>query len=413
MPSYYIQTLGCPKNEVDSQKIKAYLAQNSYSETKLADADLVIVNTCGFIEPAKAESIETIFLVNKKRKKNSKLIVTGCLAQRYQRELEKEMPEVDLVAPLEADFLKVVHETKVSIKKSKIPKLDLLNYKRLPTFESFSYLKVAEGCDRSCAFCAIPSFRGRQRSRDINSILDEVKNIDSNEIILTAQDILRYGLDKRDFTLKDLLIRLSYLDKWVRLLYLYPASLSDELLDVILKTCVPYFDLSLQHVSSSVLKLMNRAGSKKGFEILIDKIKQASPDAAIRASFIVGFPGETEEDHDELMDFINNAPLDWIGLFLYSDEESTKAYNYQNKVDPEVAKLRYQEAFDLASEKMAKARESLIGKKLLVLCDKVGQGRSFKEAPDIDGAIISEKLKKSNEFYELIIKESLGVDLLA
>lgn len=417
MPTYYLKTLGCPKNEVDSEKLKAYLQLNNYTEAGSKDADLLIVNSCAFIQSAKEQSLQTIFDLSEIKKPNSKLVVTGCLAQRYYEELVHELPEADLVSLPDVRFLdeikKAPFKTSVNLRKKDDIKLDLLNYPRIDTKKSYSYVKVAEGCDRSCSFCAIPLFKGKQRSRQIDSIVQEVSSLSSKEIILVAQDLLRFGLDNGNQSLKMLLKELSVTDKLIRLLYLYPASLNEEMLDAIIEYCMPYFDLPMQHVSKRLLKLMGRAGSKEKYINLIEKIRKKVPEASIRSSFIIGFPTETEEDHDELLDFLTGIRLDWVGLFLYSDEDNTVAYGYSDKVDPLVAQERYQEALDLSYMITVEKRMQLIGQELLVICDKPGQGRSYREAPEIDGVIYSEGLKKPNQLYMVKITGANGVDLNA
>ena len=326
---FYVETLGCPKNQVDSDKLVGTLLADGMTATDdAALADLVVVNTCAFIDEARKESIDTILALEDQRKDGARLVVTGCMAERYGDELAAALPEVDQVAGFGVPINLGRKPLSVSAT-SRSPMLDLLNLPRPKSASPWAYIKIAEGCDRSCGFCAIPSFRGPQRSRDVSSILDEVEQLEAQEIVLVAQDLASYGKDRPDElgagSIVPLVKAVSAVAPWTRLLYLYPSDLTDELIDAILATDVAYFDLSLQHVSKPLLRRMRRWGDGDRFLRRIEDIRSRQADAAFRSNFIVGYPGETEEDHDQLLRFVEEAELDWCGFFKYSAEEGTYA----------------------------------------------------------------------------------------
>jgi ribosomal protein S12 methylthiotransferase len=334
---YWIETLGCPKNQVDSDKIAGSLLAEGYGPAqRVEDADLVVVNTCAFIEEARAESIETILLLSEARRRGARLVVTGCLAARAGAELAASVPEIDLVADVGVPVSLLGGSKFIGNKTAAndIPRLDLLELPRPPANAPWAYVKIAEGCDRACGFCAIPSFRGPQRSRQPEAILGEIDELNVKEVILVAQDLASYGRDLgRAGALLDLLGDVSSRVARVRLLYLYPSSLSDELISAIAATNVAYFDLSLQHVSRALLRRMRRYGGTKRFVERIAKIRAVAPHAALRSSFICGYPGETEEDHDELLSFLREVELDWAGFFTFSEEQGTLACTLDDKID--------------------------------------------------------------------------------
>ncbi|MEY4161833.1 MAG: ribosomal protein methylthiotransferase RimO, partial [Actinomycetota bacterium] len=312
---YYIETLGCPKNQVDSEKIAGtLLAQGLVATDDPSKADVVVVNTCAFIEEARQESIDTLLVLDDQRKKSSRLVVTGCMAERYGEELAEAMPEADQIAGFGVPIQLGRKPIAVS---AAVPSFDLLNLPRPKSAAPWAYVKIAEGCDRNCGFCAIPSFRGPQRSRDVDAILAEVEQTGAREIVLVAQDLASYGKDRPDElgagSIVPLVESVAGMVDWVRLLYLYPSDLSDGLIDAMLATGVPYFDLSLQHVSKPHLRRMRRWGDGGRFLERINRIRALEPDAVFRSNFIVGYPGETEEDHDELLRFVEQAQLDWCG----------------------------------------------------------------------------------------------------
>jgi len=405
---FHLVTLGCPKNEVDSEKLAGSLLSDGMEATDdLASADLIVVNTCAFIEEAREESIETILNLDESKNEDSKIVVTGCLAERYGSELQDVLPEVNRVAGFGVS---------VSLtKKANVPEFDLLNLPRPASTKPWAYLKVAEGCDRACGFCSIPSFRGPQRSRDINSILEEVESLQVKEVVLVAQDLAAYGRDQGvgEKSIIPLIEEITQRVDWVRLLYLYPSELNQQLIDAMCSLTVPYFDLSLQHVSSPLLKRMKRWGDAERFRDLISEIRRNSPSAVFRSNFIVGYPGETEEDQDELIDFIKEIQLDWCGFFSFSDEEDTYASGLEGKIDRSLIIERLKELSYLQDEITSSKRDALIGERISVLVDSHGVGRTYREAPEIDGIVSVPDSCQVGEFADLIVKGSLGPDLEA
>ena len=406
--TYFIETLGCPKNQVDSDKLEGTLIADGMVPARSAEtADLIVVNTCAFIEEAREESIHTILALDHNRRENAKLVVTGCMAERYGDELAEALPEVDSVAGFGVPVT-------IGAKPS-APKLDLLHLPRPPSRSPWAYVKIAEGCDRNCGFCAIPTFRGPQRSRTIADICAEVEGLQAQEIVLVAQDLAAFGRDqgKGERAIVPLVNAVSGLVPWVRLLYLYPSDLNDALVDAICATGVPYFDLSLQHVSRPLMRRMRRWGEGDVFLERIRTIRAREPHAAFRSNFIVGYPGETEADHDALLDFIDQARLDWCGFFAYSREEGTHAADLDGTVDSglvaqRLAELR--EAQDLITEEK---RDELIGSQVRVLVDEPGVARSHREAPEIDGIIEVATSMTPGAFVTVRITDATGPDLTA
>jgi ribosomal protein S12 methylthiotransferase len=412
---YYIETLGCPKNQVDSDKIAGSLMADGLVATDDASkADVVVVNTCAFIEDARKESIDTMLALDDTRKRSSRLIVTGCMAERYGSELAEALPEADQVAGFGVPLQLGRKPIAVT---GDIPKFDLLNLPRPKSTSPWAYVKIAEGCDRSCGFCAIPSFRGPQRSRDVASILSEVEQLEVREVVLIAQDLASYGKDRPDElgagSIVQLVRDVASMADWVRLLYLYPSDLSDELIDAILETGVPYFDLSLQHASREHLRRMKRWGDGPRFLERIERIRTMSPDAAFRSNFIVGYPGETEEDHDQLMSFVKNAQLDWCGFFAFSPEEGTHAINLPDRVDEGLMNERLAELRELQDNITAERRDLLLGETIEVLVDEPGIARSFREAPEIDGVVQVPDHLEVGRFHTVVVEQVFGPDLIA
>ena len=405
---FHLVTLGCPKNEVDSEKLAGSLLSDGMEATDdLASADLIVVNTCAFIEEAREESIETILSLDEFRNEDSEIVVTGCLAERYGSELQDVLPEVNRVAGFGVS---------VSLtKKANVPEFDLLNLPRPASIRPWAYLKVAEGCDRACGFCSIPSFRGPQRSRDINSILEEVESLQVKEVVLVAQDLAAYGRDQGvgEKSIIPLIEEITQRVDWVRLLYIYPSELNQQLIDVMCSLTVPYFDLSLQHVSSPLMRRMKRWGDAERFRDLISEIRRNSPSAVFRSNFIVGYPGETEEDQDQLIDFIKEMQLDWCGFFSFSDEQGTYASGLEGKIDRSLIIERLKELSCLQDEITSSKRDALIGERISVLVDSHGVGRTYREAPEIDGVVSVPDSCQVGEFTDLIVKGSLGPDLEA
>ena len=404
---YWVETLGCPKNQVDSDKLTGRLVSEGLeAAARPEDADLVVVNTCAFIEAAREESIDTILALAGARRPGARLVVTGCLAERAGAELSEALPEVDAVAGFGVAVTLGA--------KPGVPTFDLLNLPRPKSDVPWAYVKVAEGCDRTCGFCAIPSFRGPQRSRTEASILAEVDGLEVSEIILVAQDLASYG---RDVGRKGAIVPLveavaAQVDR-VRLLYLYPSELDDRLVDTICATGVPYFDLSLQHASKPLLRRMRRWGDGPRFLRRIDDIRRREPTSAFRSSFIVGYPGETEEDHDELLRFVEDAQLDWAGFFSYSREEGTLAAGLDGAVEGGLVAERLLELSELQDRITAVRRSDLVGEIIEVLVDEPGVGRSHREAPEIDGIIAVPEKLAVGRFAKVTITGAAGPDLEA
>ncbi len=412
---YYIETLGCPKNQVDSDKIAGKLIADGLVATEDASkADVVVVNTCAFIEEARKESIDTMLALDDTRKRSSRLIVTGCMAERYGDELAEALPEADQVAGFGVPLQLGRKPIAVT---GEIPKFDLLNLPRPKSTSPWAYVKIAEGCDRSCGFCAIPSFRGPQRSRDVSSILTEVEQLEVREIVLIAQDLASYGKDRPDElgagSIVQLVRDVAAMADWVRLLYLYPSDLSDELIDAILDTGVPYFDLSLQHASKEHLRRMKRWGDGPRFLERIARIRTLSPDAAFRSNFIVGYPGETEEDHDQLLSFVRDAQLDWCGFFAFSPEDGTHALTLANRVEEGLMNERLAELRELQDNISSERRDLLLGETIEVLVDEPGIARSFREAPEIDGVVQVPEHLEVGRFHTVVVEQVFGPDLIA
>ncbi len=414
---FYVETLGCPKNQVDSDKlIGTLLADGMTATDDPSKADLVVVNTCAFIDEARKESIDTILALEDQRKVGGRLVVTGCMAERYGSELADALPEVDQVAGFGVP-VNLLKKKSIAVSSAPIPLLDLLNLPRPKSSSPWAYVKIAEGCDRSCGFCAIPSFRGPQRSRDISSILTEVEQLEAQEIVLVAQDLASYGKDRPDElgagSIVPLVRAVSAQAAWTRLLYLYPSDLSDDLIDAICDTGVPYFDLSLQHVSKPLLRRMRRWGDGQRFLQRITDIREREPQAAFRSNFIVGYPGETEEDHDQLLSFVEEAQLDWCGFFAYSPEEGTYAMNLDGAVDKALMHERLAELREMQDDITARRRDDLIGETVRVLVDAPGEARSTREAPEIDGVIEVPDHLAVGQFHDVRIVDAMGPDLVA
>ena len=411
---YYIETLGCPKNQVDSEKIAGTLvAQGLVATDDPAKADVVVVNTCAFIEEARQESIDTLLVLDDQRKKSSRLVVTGCMAERYGDELAEAMPEADQIAGFGVPIQLGRKPLSLS---AAVPSFDLLNLPRPRSAAPWAYVKIAEGCDRNCGFCAIPSFRGPQRSRDVDAILAEVEQTGAREIVLVAQDLASYGKDRPGElgagSIVPLVRSVTAMVDWVRLLYLYPSDLSDDLIDAILATGVPYFDLSLQHVSKPHLRRMRRWGDGARFLERIERIRSIQPDAVFRSNFIVGYPGETEEDHDEMLRFVEQAQLDWCGFFTFSPEEGTHAMTLPDHVPAALMNERIAELREMQDSITALKRDALLGETVRVLVDELGIGRSFREAPEIDGVVQVPGDLTVGEFHDVEVVQVFGPDLI-
>ena len=427
---YWIETLGCPKNHVDSEKLAGLLVSQGYELADSADdADLVVANTCAFIEAAREESIETVLELADQKKSSARLVVTGCMAERYGHELAEALPEVDLVAGFNESLTQLAPKTPVTLGTKPKSDFDLLNLPRPAVHAPWAYVKIAEGCDRRCGFCAIPTFRGDQRSRSTDEILREARDLAAGgvkELVLIAQDLASWGNDRRRASLGeavevldeggtqpliDLTKTLSAEIERVRLLYLYPSGLTAGLIETILSTGVPYFDLSLQHVSRPLMRGMRRWGDGDRFLERIAAISAAEPTATFRSSFILGYPGETEEDQRELLEFIEAAQLDWAGFFTFSKEEGTFANGLDQQVPHELALERLREVSELQDAITARRRDALVGTTQRVLIDAPGIGRSVRECPEIDGVVMVDPTFEVGSFHEVSIVASHGTDL--
>ncbi|HVF33315.1 MAG TPA: 30S ribosomal protein S12 methylthiotransferase RimO [Acidimicrobiales bacterium] len=411
--TYWVETLGCPKNQVDSDKLVGTLeADGLAAATSPDDADVVVVNTCAFIEAARQESIDTILALADGRRAGAELVVTGCMAERYGDELAAALPEVDRVTGFGVPVtLGRKHATEP------VPSLDLLNLPRPRSARPWAYVKIAEGCDRSCGFCAIPSFRGKQRSRSVEEILQEVDSLAVQEVVLVAQDLASYGRDVAGMGAGSIVPLVRAVAERVprtRLLYLYPSDLSDELIDVIGgPSGVPYYDLSLQHVSKSLLRRMRRWGDGDRFLRRIADIRARFPEAAFRSNFIVGYPGETEADHDQLLRFVEEGQLDWVGFFSYSKEDGTYAADLDGDVDEGLVKERLLELEELQEGITAAKRRALVGSTIEVLVDVPGAARSHRETPEIDGIVEVPASLEVGTFRRVTVTGAFGPDLVA
>jgi ribosomal protein S12 methylthiotransferase len=438
--SFWVETLGCPKNAVDSDKVVASLLSDGLVPSERAeDADLVVVNTCAFIEAARQESIDTVLALGDARKRGARLVVTGCMAERYGDELADALPEADAVVGFAGEGSLAGVGTSVALGVPKVKPAgvrDLLELPRPAPSVPWAYLKVAEGCDRACAFCAIPSFRGKQRSRTPASIEAEARSlVDAGvaELVLVAQDLAWYGRDIGEpGSLAPLLRRLDALAAdglaRVRLLYLYPSEVRDPLVSTMLElpTVVPYFDLSLQHADARLLRRMKRWGSGDRFLTTIDAIRAQERDAAFRSSFIVGFPGEREREHDELLAFLEAASLDWAGFFPFSPEDGTPAAALPDAVDPRLA-LEWLRECEAVQEPITRsARDALVGREVALLVDgrenghETGSenaglvGRTHREAPEIDGVVrVQGGWARPGAVVRAHVTEAIGTDLFA
>jgi ribosomal protein S12 methylthiotransferase len=438
-------SLGCPKNLVDSEVMMGLLARQGYEMTADSSAaDVLVVNTCGFIDSARQESVDTILeMAQLKQTGNLKrLIVAGCLVERYKEELQREIPEIDacigvnqlkeiesLVEPNGHRVLPVYSDG------ASAPELFLYDEttpRLRATAPYTAYVKIAEGCDHTCAFCIIPKLRGLFRSRSPESILREVEMLAAQgvkEFVLISQDTTNYGTD---LALKDGLAQL--VDsiaavkgvEWVRFLYCYPTAITNELLDVMdrRENVCNYFDIPLQHASRRVLGLMRRGGNREAYERMIDRIRTRVPNVAVRTTFIVGFPGEREEDFDELLDFVRTVEFDRVGVFTYSDEENSPAYDLEAKVDPAVAKAREQRLMKEQRRISLQRNRRMVGKHVKVLLegkskesDLLLEGRMESQAPEIDGAVLINDVPDGSkatpgDFVTVEITEAHEYDLI-
>ena len=430
-------SLGCAKNQVDGEVLMATLKNAGFQTVDdAALADIAIVNTCGFIESAKRESIEEILELAalKKEGKIKKLVITGCLSERYQKEMHAELPEADAVLGIGANgdiaplLTKMMEENTYVESFPDKARMPLCGDRELTTPSYFAYVKIAEGCDNRCSYCAIPLIRGGYRSRTMESIETECKGLVANgakELVLIAQDTSRYGIDLYgEYSLAKLMARLCRIDglRWLRVLYCYPDSITDELLDTMAREekIVPYIDLPLQHASGPILKAMNRRGDRQSLTALMNKIRERVPGVVLRTTLITGFPGETEEDFTELAEFVKDVKFERLGCFAYSQEEGTPAAELPGQLDEEVKAHRAELIMDRQMEIMERQGMELIGKTLEVLVEGYDRyaecwfGRSWRDAPDVDGKIFfttGGKRPRLGSFVQVRVEDCMDCDL--
>lgn len=423
--------LGCSKNLVDTEMTIGLFKENNYKiVNNEEEADILVINTCGFIEPAKEEAINTILEMAEYKKKRCKyLIVMGCLVQRYKEELKRAIPEVDLWIKYDS-YNTIWEQIQELLKNNKTKKrnLDFLS-RVITTGENYAYLRIAEGCSNFCTYCAIPKIRGKFISRKIEDILEEAEKLSNEgyqELIVIAQDTTKYGIDLYgEIKLAELLRKLCKINKikWIRFLYAYPETITDELINVVKeedKIC-KYFDIPIQHISNSVLKRMNRKSDSQSVRALIQKLRKEIPNVVIRTTVMVGFPGETKEDFEELYHFVKTAKFDRLGAFSYSKEENTPAEKLPNQIHPMTKKSRYNKIMSLQQEIVEEKQKELIGKELEVLIEtktfdnRYYVGRSRREVPDIDGLIYIPMIEKElqGKFIKCKITGVQGYDLIA
>lgn len=423
--------LGCSKNLVDTEMTIGLFKNNDYKIVNDAkDADIILINTCGFIEPAKEEAINTILeMAEYKKKKCKYLIVMGCLVQRYKEELAVAIPEVDLW--IKYDSYNTIWEQIEEVIKPEVTKKRELSFldRTITTGENFTYLRIAEGCSNFCTYCAIPKIRGKFVSRKIEDVLEEAEKLAKEgyeELIVIAQDTTKYGIDiYGEPKLAELLQKLCKIDgiKWIRFLYSYPETITDELIEVVKKEdkICKYFDIPIQHIANPVLKRMNRKSNGESIRKLIQKLRDEIPGVVIRTTVMVGFPGETKEDFEELYSFVKEAKFDRLGAFSYSKEEGTPAEKLDNQIHPMTKKSRYNKIMKLQQEVIEEKQKELIGKELEVLVEtktfdnKYYVGRSYREVPDIDGLIYILMVEKElqGKFVKCRVKDVQGYDLIA
>ena len=427
-------SLGCPKNQVDGEMMLSKLNKNGFQiVADIEDSDVMVINTCGFIESAKTEAIETILEVAEYKKAGliSAVVVTGCLAERYQDEILKEIPEVDAVIGIgaDADIVKTCRKALVGVKTSNYPDkcyLPLDDERLVSTPSHWAYLKLSDGCDNRCSYCAIPLIRGGYRERAIESILNEAKMLAANgvkELILIAQDTTKYGKSiYKEYKLAELLKQLCKINgiEWIRIFYCYPDRVTGELIDVIdeEKKICSYIDIPLQHCNGEILKSMNRFGSYDSLKELLLKMKNKIPNLSLRTTFMVGFPGETEEQFEELCRFVKDIKFDKMGCFAYSAEEDTPAFEFDNQIDEDIKMKRADVLMDIQYTITEEANQSRVGNTYKVIVDeKDGDkyiGRSYLDSPEIDSGIIftSDTEIPIGSFVDVRITDYDGYDLI-
>lgn len=437
MKKIYMHSLGCSKNLVDSENMLGILTKKGYKVTDYADkADYIIINTCSFINDAQQESVNAIISaadIKNNVNKKAKIVVTGCLSQRFGDELAKEIPEVDVIIGTSGfekidEYIDEYEKKKELVVDTKI-QLDIdMDLPRNPlTSKWYAYLKIAEGCSNNCTYCVIPQLRGPYKSRKIESIVEEAKSLAKNgakEIIIIAQDTSKYGLDiYNERKLHEVIRKVSEIEEvqWIRVHYLYPEDIYDELVDEFKNNpkLLKYFDIPMQHINDRILKRMNRNTSSAQIKGLIEKIRKEVEGAVIRTSLITGFPGETEEEHEELKQFLREYKLDRVGIFKYSREENTPAYKLPDQIDEEVMEMRHNELMELQLGISYENSLSKIGRTYDVLIEEkdvenIYVGRTYMDSIEIDGCVYvtsDEELVIGN-IYKVKINDALEYDLI-
>ena len=428
-------SLGCSKNTIDTEMMLAHLDNAGHEITANAqEADIILINTCGFIGDAQEESVETIKEMSRYKKtgKLKKLIVTGCLAERWRNKLMLEMPEIDAVVGL-GEIHHIIKTIKASLENEKYTafgdyeKTPIEGERMLSDDSPSVFLRISEGCDNRCSYCAIPQIRGRYRSRTMESIIEEAQDLEAagaKELNLIAEDTSRYGTDLyRENKLPELLRRLAQETTipWIRLFYCYPDRITDELIAEIRDNprVLPYLDMPIQHINDTVLKRMNRGGKRKQIETVIKKLRQEIPDMVIRSTVIVGFPGETNEQFNELLDFVKETGLNRLGAFTYSREEGTPAFSFPDQIDEETKQARYETLMEAQAEISFTLQQKIIGQIRDVLCEGFDEtegmffGRDFSNGFDIDGKVFftSDNQIEVGDFIRVEITDADEYDL--
>lgn len=422
--------MGCSKNDVDSETMAYKLKNNDYTIiNNPSDADYIIINTCSFINAAKEESIDAIFDMINQKKDGAKIIVSGCLAQRYSNELKEEIPEIDIIVGTGnfQNISEIIKEYEENNKDDVY--IDNINadieYIEKDVADITEYVKIAEGCNNNCSYCIIPKLRGRLRSRSIDDIVNEINHLHklgTKEVILIAQNTTDYGMDiysrpSLDMLLKAILERTKM--PWIRIMYLYPDNITDDLIETFNSSdrILKYMDIPLQHASDHVLKMMNRHIDKDEIHELITKLRTKIADLVLRTTFIVGFPGEREEDFQELLNFIKKEKFDKLGVFEYSDEEGTRSYSFNEKLDEKTKAERREKIMDAQMDISRASLEKRVGTVMKCLVEDGEAGeytlRSFMDAPDVDGQVYvtSDKDLEIGSFVDVKIIEALEYDL--
>ena len=428
----FIDTLGCPKNFNDSEFAAGILEENGYEITDSPeDADIIMVNTCGFINDAKKESIEHIFEMNERRKDGGKLVVSGCLSQRYSEELSKEIPEADCIIGVNQynklpEILSDIDNNHVAANSCDLDYLEK-TVRKLSDNPYTATLKIAEGCNNTCTYCIIPMIRGKFRSKKMEDIITEAKelaNAGCKELILIAQDVTYYGKDLYGkFVLPELLRKLCKIDgiEWIRLMYCYDERITDELIQVMAeedKIC-KYIDIPLQHASDNILRLMRRQTTRKSIKETLAKLKAAMPDIHVRTTLIVGFPGETEDDYDQLLELVESERFSRLGVFTYSQEENTVAAEMDNQIDEDIKQIRFDGVMRRQMLISSELNQEKIGNVFDVIVDSMDEdgsfiGRTRFDAPEIDNSVIFTSMNElqPGDIVKVKINDAFDYDII-